>query len=238
MKPIIGMLAEVDDERLTHVRPAYVHAIEAAGGLPLLLPYIEDAEAVADFVALCDGFFFTGGMDVDPARYGEKIKPTCGTIQRYRDDLEFRVLGEVLKTDKPILAICRGAQLVNIAFGGTLYQDLPSEYDTSVLHRQRESDFAPSHPILVERGTPLFELVGKATMMGNSFHHQAIKTLGEGLEVMARAEDGMIEAVWATRARYLRAYQWHPERLYDLDADNRTVFAEFISEARKTQRHT
>ena len=229
MKPIIGILAEVDDEQTTHLLHTYVSAIEAAGGLPLLLPYVEDAEAVSDFVRLCDGFCFTGGMDVDPARYGEAVSPACGTIQRYRDGLEFRVLWEVLRADKPILAICRGAQLVNVALGGTLYQDLPSEYDTEILHRQTEGKFEPSHPVLVEQGTPLSELVGKTSMTGNSFHHQAIKALGDGLEVMARAEDGIIEAVWSTKLRYLRAYQWHPERLYDRDADNASVFADFIS---------
>ena len=232
MNPIIGILAEVDDERLTCVLPTYIHAIEAAGGLPLLLPYVENIETVADFTRRCDGFCFTGGMDVDPARYGEAIKPACGTIQRYRDDLEFRVLGEVLKADKPILAICRGAQLINVAFGGTLYQDLPSEYDTPIPHRQSEGKFEPSHPILVEQGTPLFALVGKTSMTGNSFHHQAIKDLGDGLEIMARAEDGIVEAVWSPKMRYLRAYQWHPERLYDLDADNRSIFENFVLETR------
>ena len=138
----------------------------------------------------------------------------------------------VLAAQKPILVICRGAQLVNVALGGTLYQDIPTEMQTTLLHRQSEPKFSPSHAVRVIEHTPLMELVGKEWLEANSFHHQAIKHLGKGLAVMAVAEDGIIEAVYATGASYLRAYQWHPERLYDTHWQHRLVFDDFINACR------
>ena len=228
MTPIIGILAEVDNDFNTRVQPPYVKAIELAGGLPVLLPYVEDSKVIEQFVELCDGFFFTGGADVDPKRYGEQPKATCGDIQYNRDTLEFKVLEKVMNTSKPILAICRGAQLVNVALGGTLYQDIPSEIDTQIAHRQNEPKFSPSHDVTVIENTPLYTLVGTQMIHANSFHHQSVKALGKGLEIMALADDGVVEAAYLSGERYLRAYQWHPERLCESDKHNRLIFDDFI----------
>lgn len=228
MKPIIGILAEVDADFNTRVQPPYIKAIELAGGLPVLLPYVEDSKVIEQFVELCDGFFFTGGADVDPRRYGEQPKATCGDIQYNRDTLEFKVLEKVMNTSKPILAICRGAQLVNVALGGTLYQDIPSEIDTQIAHRQSEPKFSPSHDVTVIENTPLYTLVGAKRIRANSFHHQSVKSLGKGLEIMSLADDGVVEAAYLLGERYLRAYQWHPERLCESDKHNRLIFEDFI----------
>ena len=195
MKPIVGVFAEVDLEQNTKVQNAYVRAIEESGGIPILLPYVKDADTVERFVNLCDGFFFTGGADVDPQRYGEQSKSACGEIQYARDELEFAVFQIVNSTLKPIIAICRGAQLVNVALGGTLYQDIPSEINTRISHRQIEPKNSPSHDVQILKNTPLFDLMKKTVMTANSFHHQAIKKLGKGLEIMAVADDGIVEAV-------------------------------------------
>lgn len=232
MNPLIGILSEVDGEAVTKVQDTYIGAIEKSGGVPILLPYVEQEDTIDRFVGLCDGFFFTGGADIDPARYGEVSSDVCGPIQPLRDALEFRVFEKVIATDKPILAICRGAQLVNAALGGTLYQDLPSELGSPVAHRQSEAKFEPSHAVKVLSGTPLHALVGTEQMTANSFHHQAIKRLGKGLSVMALAEDGIIEALFLEGDRYLRAYQWHPERLLDSNAQNRMIFTDFIDTCR------
>lgn len=228
MAHIIGILAEVDSDFNTRVQPPYIKAIELAGGLPVLLPYVSDEETIESFISICDGFFFTGGADVDPKRYGEQPKSTCGDIQYNRDTLEFKVFEKVINTSKPILAICRGAQLVNVALGGTLYQDIPTEIDTSISHRQTEPKFSPSHDVSVIENTPLYTLVGVERIKGNSFHHQSIKTLGKGLEIMALASDGVVEAAYLSGERYLRAYQWHPERLCASDKHNRLIFDDFI----------
>lgn len=229
MKPIIALLAKTDDEITTSVQDGYVRAIETAGGIPILLPYVNEDETIDSFIDLCDGFFFTGGADVAPDYYGETKKDTCGLIQKYRDELEFRVLKKVLLTEKPIIAVCRGAQLINVALGGTLYQDIPSEIDTELQHRQKEAKNLPSHSVRVIEGTPLYELCEKKVIPANSFHHQAIKELGQDLSVMALADDGIIEAIYSTSHCYMRAYQWHPERLCDSEENNRKIFEDFIS---------
>ena len=228
MKPIIGVLAEIDNEMNTRVQNPYIYAIEASGGIPILLPYTGDCETVEHLVDICDGFFFTGGVDIDPKRYGEDARESVRDIQEYRDEFEFRVFQSVIKTSKPILAICRGAQLVNIAFGGTLYQDIPSEVQTKISHRQTEPKFSPSHEVRIIVDTPLHKMMRAERIKANSFHHQAIKTLGKGLEIMAVADDGIIEAVYSSAGQYIRAYQWHPERLYETDTENRMIFEDFV----------
>ena len=232
MRPIIGVLAEIDDEWNTRVQNPYIHAIEKAGGIPILFPYVEEGETIDHLVAVCDGFFFTGGMDINPRYYGEEAKETLGEMQQHRDEFEFDVFQRTLKTQKPILAICRGAQLVNAALGGTLYQDIPTEVQTTISHRQSEPKFSHSHDVKILSHTPLHELLGVTRIRANSFHHQAIKTLGEGLDIMAVAEDGIIEAVYSRGKQYIRAYQWHPERLVETDAQNLMILEDFIHTCR------
>ena len=230
--PIIGLFANIDNEKTASVYGAYSRAIECAGGLPVLLPWVEDEKTIASFLSMCDGIFFTGGADLDPERYGEEKKELCGALSPYRDAVEFAAMPIALQLDKPILAVCRGAQLLNAVCGGTLYQDIPSELSETLLHRQTEDKFSPSHAVDILPETPLFALVGKSRMAANSFHHQAMKKIGEGLCVMARASDGIVEAMYMPKKRYVRAYQWHPERLCMTDADNRILFENFVLAAK------
>lgn len=233
MIPVIGMLGAVDNDKVASLIYNYAKAIEKSGGLPLLLPYVEGGESVEEFVLRCDGFFFTGGVDIAPEKYGEEKKPACGDVQIYRDELEFKIFSKAFESRKPILAICRGAQLVNVALGGTLYQDLPTEISSDIAHRQKESVHEYSHEINVVNGSPLYALTGRERMKANSFHHQAVKKLGQGLKVMATADDGVVEAVWYDGEQYLRAYQWHPERLYEADDFNKRIFDDFIANTKE-----
>ena len=228
MKPIIGVLAEVYDDLHTQMPVAYASAIERSGGVPVVLPHVASDDAIDAFVALCDGFFFTGGVDVDPQRYGEEKSLCCGAVQEHRDTLEFAVFDKAFQTRKPILGICRGEQLINVALGGTLYQDITTELQTDIAHRQVEAKNDFSHSVSVFEDTPLHHLIGKQRMRANSFHHQAIKQLGTGLAVMAAADDGVVEAIYLKGERYLRAYQWHPERLYGADPHSCALFDDFI----------
>ena len=232
MTPIIGLLAEIDDEQDTKLKSTYTKAIENSGGLPIILPYTENEDTIDRFIETCDGFLFTGGADIAPERYGETPKPTCGKPQKYRDELDFKAFYKALDSGKPILAICRGLQLVNAALGGTLYQDIPTEYETNMLHRQTESVNEPSHTVNVIPDTPLSAIAVGKSMMANSFHHQAVKKLADGCRIMATANDGIIEAIYHEEARYLRAYQWHPERLCHTDEGNRKLFDDFINACR------
>lgn len=232
MLPKIRIIANIEDDLKLSMFGPYGQVIEKSGGMPLVLPFVESYDLIDEFIDECDGIFFTGGVDISPAYYNEQTKQTCGNIQKKRDELEFEVFKRAYAKDKPILAICRGCQLVNVALGGTLYQDIPTEYQTNMVHAQTADRFSPSHPIFIKENSPLAKLVGINSMTGNSFHHQAIKELGDGLVVMAYAEDGIIEAVYAKDKSYLRAYQWHPERLYAYE-DNKILFDDFISACKR-----
>ncbi len=228
MKPKIGILSDISDDRNVLTFATYIKALECVDALPIILPYTSKDETLEQLIQLCDGFLFTGGVDVDPKHYGAEKKETCGSIQPYRDELELKVFGMVRNTTKPILAICRGIQLVNVAMGGTLVQDIPSEIPGHICHDQDEPKFATSHSVRVLAGTPLDDLVGAERIAVNSFHHQAIERPADGLAVMALADDGIIEAVYGTDSCYLRAYQWHPERLVETHAHHRAIFEDFI----------
>ena len=228
MKPIIGVSAAVNAARNSIIGKLYIKAICDAGGVPVLLPCLDDAETLDSYVTLCDGFFFTGGSDVDPARYGESVHEACGQIYDFRDEYELALFDRAFRSAKPILGICRGIQLINVALGGSLYQDIPSERPSQISHRQSEPETTPSHSVNITNGTPLYALVGSERMKANSFHHQAIKKLGRGLEVMATADDGIVEAVYSLGEQYIRGYQWHPERLFQSDEQNRLLFVDFI----------
>jgi putative glutamine amidotransferase len=228
MRPIIGIIGKTDENKKSEVGIDYVNAIEKSGGIPLLLPYSENVDTITSYVKLCDGFIFVGGVDISPAYFGEEVLNNTVCICKERDYFDFLVLRQVLKTNKPIFAICRGIQLVNVALGGTLIQDIPTQKPSPILHKQTESRYAFSHSVKVEKTTPLFELVQKDSLKVNSFHHQAIKTLGKGLCVMAQSDDRVIEAVYGVGERFLRAYQWHPELLFDKDETTPKLFEEFV----------
>ena len=233
MKPIIAITPETDENKVIKLNHNYVKAIERAGGIPFVMPYTSSEETISTLLDTCDGVVFSGGADIDPKRYGEEVKDTCGNIQYWRDELEFTALKIALEKNKPILAICRGSQLVNAFFGGTLYQDIPTERPSAISHKQEKPYSAPSHSIIIRENTPLSMLVGAGTILGNSIHHQAVKELGAGLEVMAVADDGLIEATYLPGYKYLRAYQWHPERLVEVNEHNEMIIEDFIAACRE-----
>lgn len=155
---IIGLSATVDNERKLTEAYQYTKAIELSGGIPIIFPYTDKKETLKSFVKMCDGFSFTGGADVTPSRYGEEKSAECGTTQPYRDELEFALFEEIVKSGKPIIGICRGLQLINAALGGTLYQDINSQYKTSIMHRHDTSKFDLYHHVRIIENTPLSRL--------------------------------------------------------------------------------
>ena len=232
MTPKIAIFASVDGERAAAVLHTYIHSIEQSGGLPLLIPYVKNKALLKEAIALCDGVLFTGGGDADPTLYGEEILPECGKIEPMRDELDMDALRIALSQKKPILGICRGIQMINIALGGSLYQDIPSQYQTEIPHSQTTGLHAYSHSVQIVKDTPLYSLLQENEIPANSFHHQAIKALGRGLVPMAYAPDGIIEAVYSTEHPFIRAYQWHPERLFDADEHHKKIFSEFVGACR------
>ena len=234
MKPVIGLIPLIDEERESYwMLPGYMTGISRAGGIPVMLPLEMDDNDIRQAAASLDGFLFTGGHDVSPSLYNEEKLPECGSVCLERDHLEQRLFVCARKMDKPVLGICRGIQMINVLLGGTLYQDLPSQTNSNVEHHGKPPYDRPVHKISVIPGTPLFERCG-STMNVNSYHHQAIKTLAEGLTVMAYAEDNIVEAVYDRAAQFLWAVQFHPEFAYLTDPDCLKIFEAFVTACNKS----
>ena len=229
--PLILVTTSIQDDDKTLLNLEYSDSVIEAGGLPILVPYTVSDEALAEYVKMADGVLFTGGVDMAPSFYGEETKPTCGEIHQKRDDVEARLFRLAYQSKKPIMGICRGMQLVNVLMGGSLYQDMPTECPSDIAHRQTEK-YIETHSVNVVPGTPLNELAGAERIGANSFHHQAAKRIGDGLAVMATADDGTIEALYAEDYPYMRLYQWHPERLRKIDDIHMALFCDFVKAAR------
>jgi putative glutamine amidotransferase len=225
--PLIGVTPLWDAARQSiWMLPDYLDGIKAAGGLPVVLP-LDLSEGDADrIVETCDGFLFTGGQDVSPAHYG--MQDATGTIvsSPERDQLESLLLSKALQADKAVLGICRGLQFINAFLGGTLWQDLPSQHPSEIVHRQGKPYDAPTHQVTL-RGD-LQALLGKDLLEVNTLHHQAVRDLGKGLVPMAVAPDGLVEAVQLPGKRFVWAVQWHPEYLFRTDADSLAIFSCFV----------
>ncbi len=222
-KPIIGITPQLNDSGDIVSRPGYIECIKRAGGFPIILPFEENIDQTVD---LCDGFLLAGGPDFDPVLFGEEKLSCCGNISPQRDEYELRLISAALASGKPILGICRGVQALNVALGGTLYQDLPTQKPSSVCHRMTVVGSDVIHSVDILEGSPLRALLNTDRTMVNSYHHQSIKNLGRGLEITAVAEDGVIEGVSLSNHPFCHGLQWHPERLENKDTER--IFAALI----------
>jgi putative glutamine amidotransferase len=214
--PLIGITTGRDTKRseFYSVRHEYVRSVERAGGLPVVL-VPGDPALLAPLLARLDGLVVTGGVDVAPALYGQDPHPTVTAVSDERDLFEIALVREAILRDLPLLGICRGMQVMNVALGGTLIQDLPALVGTGVSHDHTvEGRDAVAHAVSVAPGCRLASLVGAGELAVNSFHHQAVERLGEGLVETARAPDGVIEAMELPRSRFAVAVQWHPESFW------------------------
>ncbi len=211
----------------------YVEALRAVGAIPWLIPLMpHDPETMHDIFERLDGVFLTGGVDVDPSRYGEAKHPKCGATDPDRDAIEIWLLQHALKTKKPLLAVCRGIQILNVALGGTLYQDVASQVPAAMKHDHFPTLEQPSrtylaHEIAVKAGTRLGSILGESVVPVNSMHHQAIKDLAPNLVPSAFAPDGIIEGVESATGQYLMAVQWHPEELAETQPGMKRLFTSF-----------
>lgn len=189
----------------------YTEAIERASGIPLIVPPLGRAACPA-LLSRVDGVCLSGGPDVDPVAYADERHPSVGPTEPAIDAFELALARAARRRGLPLLAICRGAQIANVAFGGTLHQHLPDVVGTTVCHRQTEEADRPTHAVSIVPGSRLAAIVGERLDV-NSFHHQAVATLGAGLVATARAPDGTIEAFEARRGGFLLCVQWHAECL-------------------------
>ncbi|HJC47266.1 MAG TPA: gamma-glutamyl-gamma-aminobutyrate hydrolase family protein [Candidatus Lachnoclostridium pullistercoris] len=236
-RPLIGVTAshDTDNDRL-FINSAYLQAVRTAGGIPVILPMEISEEDLRTLVTEVDGVLFTGGDDIHPFLYGEETNAKCGAVSQPRDSMEMALVPLAMEFGRPILGICRGIQILNTALGGTLYQDIPTQFvsELSIAHRQPFAYKVPSHTVDVIPGTLLSRILGEehASIAVNSMHHQAIKDVAPGLEVCAYAPDHMIESVYAPDYPFLLGVQWHPEHLAPIHPDAAKLFSAFVEACR------
>ncbi len=228
-RPIIGITSSMKDSTI-RMKRTYFDAVTDAGGIPVFLPFTGGADDAARLTPLFDGILFAGGDDVDPKFYGEEIAFDNVVVNPQRDEFELAVARIANELKLPILGICRGEQVLNVAFGGSLHQHIED-------HRQTEPSAQNLRVAKLTEGTLLHKLAGSREILTNSHHHQAVKAVAPGFVASALAEDGIVEAIepvgQAESDRFFLAVQWHPEGFYKTDATARAIFKAFIDAARK-----
>jgi putative glutamine amidotransferase len=239
--PLIGITTSVtvgQTPERAYVNGTYIKAVQAAGGIPLLLAPHFSPQAQAVLWQRLDGLLLTGGGDIDPARFGQAPHPTVADVSSARDELELGLTHRALTDDVPLLAICRGLQVLNVALGGTLVQDIPSERPGALVHSQTAPRHDATHAVKVMgEGTRLGRVLGALELEVNSMHHQAIDRLGNGLREVAWAPDGIVEGLELPGDdRFVLGVQWHPEELAGHDAAARNLFAAIVDAARRRPR--
>ena len=228
-KKVIGVVPLWDDEKESlWMLPNYLDAIISESALPIVFPLTTDEKDIKQLASMCDGILFTGGHDVSPSVYGEQKRDVCGEPCTARDTMEGILLDICIQAQKPALGICRGIQFFNAYLGGTLYQDLPTDFPSTVEHHMSAPYDKYIHTVSLIKETPLYDLLRVDTLPVNSYHHQAIANLSPKLKPMAITEDGIVEAVYLPEHPFLWAVQWHPEFLYGCDEPSRKIFREFL----------
>lgn len=240
-RPVIGIPTQTlqaidgipDDLPLSWVmNHRYYVAVASVGGAPFMVPLLEDEGALRALYERMDGVFLAGGVDMDPPSYGEERREWCGRTDPARDRVELLLARWALADGKPVLGVCRGMQVINVATGGTLLQDCDQQLPGSIKH-----DYFPhagfardhlAHEIEVAAESRLRAVLGAERVPVNSMHHQGICRLGEGLRVTATAPDGLAEALETADGRFVVGVQWHPEMLIDSDAGTRRLFEAFV----------
>jgi len=193
----------------------YIEAIRLSGGLPIVLPIVEGEELARQQMTCVDGLLLSGGNDLSPIFYHEEPMKGLGVVRTDRDRHEFHLLQTAKELKKPILGICRGLQLINVAFGGTLYQDIDSALPSAIQHYQMAKPDEPHHTVALKPNTKLLKILGDRTILTNSFHHQAIKDLAPGFIASAHTSDGIIEGIEGKSDQLILAVQWHPELMFE-----------------------
>lgn len=232
--PVIGILPLWDEKKESlWMYPGYIQSLEEMGAITMILPLTDKSHILDYFVRTCDGFLLTGGHDVSPALYQKEAATYCGPTCPLRDSMDSYIFMQAVKADKAVLGICRGIQLMNVALGGTLYQDLPVEAPSEVDHHMAPPYDREAHTVRLTKEAPLSSLLSAEEISVNSCHHQAINTLARLLKPMGYAPDGIIEAVYMPDKKFVWGVQWHPEFFYKVSEENRKLLKAFLSAAKK-----
>jgi len=242
MRPIIGITPDFSEgvrkdsrsqsEPTYFLRARYVDAIQDLGGIPFVLPITDDPKLREELLRRIDGLLITGsGPDLDPRLYGEGRKARFKIMSKQRSAFELGLAKKALKLDRPVLGICGGLQLLNVAMGGSLIQDIKTQIRGALAHQQETSATRASHRVGITPGTHLHRILRTDRLKVNSSHHQAAKSVAPGWIVNAVATDGVIEGLESPRHRFAVGVQWHPEFLYPKDEASRRLFRSFLQES-------
>ncbi|CAN5529071.1 gamma-glutamyl-gamma-aminobutyrate hydrolase family protein [soil metagenome] len=241
-KPVIGITPSPMEDTQEHgsfhryaIANTYTEAIEAAGGIPIVIP--PQAGNIEQLLDLVDGLLLSGGGDINPERYGDTDvhEKTCG-IHEGRDELELELARKAIERDIPTLCICRGIQILNVALGGTLYQDVAGQFSTEISHRQQDHGIPkeePGHDVAVAKGSLLADTYGAGSVQVNSFHHQSLRAVASDLIVSATAPDGAIEGVEHRSKSWVLGVQWHPEMMFQAHDEHLKPFTRLVENAVK-----
>ena len=229
-------LGDGDQPGVHAVREDYVRSVEQAGAVPVVLPPVSPGD-VSALLERLDGVLLSGGVDVDHALYGQEPHPKVGRVNRRRDDFELALVREALRRDVPVLAICRGQQVLNVASGGTLVQDIPSLVEGQVKHDGPGPRHRRAHRVEVTASSRLRAILGQDAVDVNSIHHQAVDRVGDGLVVTARCpDDGVVEGLERPESRFVVAVQWHPESFWNRADSFQRLFDAHAEACRATAR--
>lgn len=216
MKPLIGIMASIGELKdvpgITQLNNTYVISVSQAGGIPIIIPTRLTPEERTRITELCDGFVFSGGIDITPSLFDEDPHEKLGATSYPLDMVQLPLMQEIIRARKPVLGICRGEQVLNVACGGSLYQDISESPDLFVKHSQKSVPGDVSHRVFIEPDTLLFRLFGKE-IMTNSYHHQSVKKPGKDIVISARSADGIVEAIEIRDYPFGVGVQWHPEMM-------------------------
>lgn len=239
LRPVIGIPARsvVDSNngfRYSGIPLTYSSNVERAGGAPILIPLQLSQDTLKAIYARIDGLLLAGGVDVHPKEFGEEVLPFCGEIDTARDETELNVTRWALADGRPIFGICRGIQMLNVAAGGSLYQDIPAQIETEQNHSYKQGDpyNLRAHPITLEPDSRVAQWLGTSNLQVNSLHHQSVKRIAPGLRVTGRSPDGVVEAIESTDDQFRVGVQFHPELLED-DERMLKLFEAFVASARE-----
>lgn len=232
MKPVIGLTAFTEptlQKKRVNVSYHYIEAIHMVGGIPIVIPECRDTDMVHSYLERIDGLIISGGVDVSPYLYGENPLKEVNYFSVERDNFEIALVKGAIEKKIPVFGICRGIQIINVALGGTLYQDITSQIGSPLGHNPVEMPVDRLyHNIDVEKGTILRSLFNKESFLVNSFHHQAIREFGTDLFPSAFSEDGIIEAIEMKGNKFVYGVQWHPEDLVKTYPEFRALFKHLI----------
>lgn len=210
------------------VNRSYVDSVIRAKGIPFIMPITEDEEIIKKMAENADGIIMTGGVDVHPFRFDEEPIEKIGTISAERDEFDFKLMKYAVEMNKPIFGICRGIQVINVYFGGTLIQDIPSQRNTNILHSQTAEYHTAAHKIQIVKDSIIYDMLGENSEV-NSFHHQAVDKLAKDFRVTATAKDGIVEAIeYKKKDSFILGLQWHPELMSAKNVKMQNIFDMFV----------